>query len=169
MSAEQTKTTRRAALKRGLLVAGGALGLGAAGKAALDRDDVTAAAAKPGEALRLTLTARNLRSSSPDREPGRLSKSGDRVLAQAELFDGDERAGDFVATAFAVDALGGSSLELHTLALADGSLQGMGSGGSNGGSFAVVGGTGRFAGARGAYELVRNVDGSAALTIDLRL
>ena len=159
-------TTRGTALKRGLLIVGGALGLGAAGGAALDRG--SANAAPNAKTLRLELEARNRRSSSPDRAPGRRPASGDRLVAQHDLYHGDAHAGDLVATGFTVDALGGSSVELHTITLDGGSLQGMGRAGEAGGSFAVVGGTGRFAGARGSYDLVSSGD-SAALTIDLRL
>jgi hypothetical protein len=59
------------------------------------------------------------------------------------------------------------AMEWHTFHLRGGTILGAGSAGTEGGAFAVVGGTGRFANARGTYELRRLADGGAQFVLRL--
>jgi hypothetical protein len=81
---------------------------------------------------------------------------GDRSTAYGELLDTpDGRAiGHFASTLFALDSpfAAAGSLELQTLTLHDGTIHGLGSVPTGAaGHFAILGGTGRYAGARGTY------------------
>lgn len=163
------ETTRRGILGRGLLLLTGVAGLGAAGgRLAFGRGR--------GDADSLVLYGRNWRS---DRRIGDLPHEGDRVSVRGDLSTqpGGEPVGEFFAAAF---ALGGAPhpaqserLELHTFKLQDGSLFGTGTAGQREGAFAIVGGTGRYAGAQGTY-VARQDDsdvagsGSAEFVFELR-
>jgi hypothetical protein len=132
------ETTRRGILGRGLMLLGGIAGLGAVG-------------ARGGGDL--VLYARNL---TGGRRLGDLPRDGDRLSVRGDLLaqpDG-EQVGEFHAAAFALGGAEhpaeGERLELHTFKLRDGSLFGTGTAGAEG-VFAVVGGTGHYAGARGTY------------------
>ena len=145
------RTTRRSALKRGLAALGGLVGVGAgaqAGSAAAGTDGATA----------LVLYGRAWRSYSRDRQPGELPRAGDRLTFQGELFDrpGGAAVGELYAAAFTLHGPGAAAgaaerLELHTFVLAGGTIVGTGAAGGESGVFAVLGGTGRYAGARGSY------------------
>jgi hypothetical protein len=76
-----------------------------------------------------------------------------------------------ISTAFDATSPGTSAVESHTFQLADGTLHGTGTAEAGGESvFAIVGGTGRYHGARGSY-VARQMpvelggDGSAAFTM----
>jgi len=139
------ETTRRGILGRGLMLLTGAAGLGAAGgRFAFGR----------GRQDSLVLYGRNWRS---DRRVGDLPHDGERISVRGDLSarPGGEAVGEFFAAAF---ALGGAAhpaqserLELHTFKLKDGALFGTGTAGQREGAFAIVGGTGRYAGAQGTY------------------
>lgn len=69
--------------------------------------------------------------------------------------------------------LGAGAATLHTFDLADGTILGMGSGPLSEATFAIVGGTGRYAGATGAYVASLSPkgaggDGTGEFTMDLR-
>jgi hypothetical protein len=161
------ETTRRGVLGRGLVLLAGAASLGAAGgRLALGRRDAGS----------LVLYGRNLQSG---RRHGELPLDGERLSVRGDLLDHPEGApvGQFYAAAFAV---GGAShpaenerLELHTFKLEDGALFGTGTAGQVDGEFAVVGGTGRYAGAHGTYlarqdHADRGGDGTAEFVFALR-
>lgn len=154
--------TRRDALKRGLAVIGAAVGVGTAAKAVagIDRPAPQATAAPRTE--RLTLHGRQWHVSSTGLRPGELPDRGHRLLGQGELVDGPggEKLGEFFATSFGVESPGRAgpdgvaTLELHTFNLADGSIIGTGTARAALDAedvFAIVGGTGRYVGARGSY------------------
>lgn len=146
------KSTRRGVIAGALAVLGGAGAAAAASR--LDAKD-----AKPApNALRLR--APGLVVGAADAAPG---VAPSRLSGQALLLDdAGARAGSFTAVAF---PSGTSQIELHTFDLDGGTLLGMGSPGAAG--FAVVGGTGSYAGARGGYVLERRDDGAADFIIDL--
>jgi hypothetical protein len=138
--------TRRGALGRGLLFLGGLVGVGA-----------ETAAAAPDQGT-LVLYARNLDDGVPGRRPGGLPQRGDRLTLRAELLDrpGGEPIGELHGAGFALHGPGAhvdgaERLELHTFKLRDGTIVGSGSGGTLTGEFAILGGTGRYAGVRGTY------------------
>jgi hypothetical protein len=87
--------------------------------------------------------------------------------------------GSFVGSLVAVEAEGGGTeraggtIEVHTFRLRDGSLLGMGSTIDGESVFSIVGGTGRYAGARGSYVAQQRLrelggDGTALITLDLK-
>jgi hypothetical protein len=93
---------------------------------------------------------------SPSRRAGQLPEKGDRHTAYAELLDrpGGRGVGHFTAAHLTLDSpfAGASSLQLHAFELETGTIHGLGSAARGAeGSFVVLGGTGRFAGARGSY------------------
>ena len=82
---------------------------------------------------------------------------GDRLTLRADLLDrpDGEAVGELHGTSFALHGAGTNvapeRLELHTFRLADGTIVGSGMSGLLDGEFAILGGTGRYAGARGTY------------------
>ena len=162
--------TRRSAVKRGLLLMAGAVGLGAAagrGEAAVGASPLPAG---PKNVKRLTLTGRNWRLNAPARTPGRLPDGNDLTATHGELVDAAGRPIGSFRSASLDGALG--RFQLHTFELADGTIMGLGSGGLDEASFAVIGGTGRYAGLTGAYvarQSPREVGGNGTAEFVLTL
>ena len=138
---------RRTLLRRGLALFGGLAAVGTTGVLA------KRAIAEPAPRPNATLTIYG-------RKRPVAGDTGARVVGIAELYDkpGGRRIGEIHTNCFCLssphglDARADSNLEFHVLHLEDGSLFGM-RGGSNRGAeaipTAVVGGTGRYAGASG--------------------
>jgi hypothetical protein len=156
-------STRREALKRGLVLIGSAVGVGAAGKALTAGGALSERprVARP-QTEQITLFGRQWHVTSNSLRPGELPDRGHRLLGQGELVDrpGGDKVGEFFATSYGIDSPGragpdgAATLELHTFNLAGGSI--IGTGTARAGldaedTFAIVGGTGRFVGARGSY------------------
>jgi hypothetical protein len=147
-------STRRGLLQRGLVLLGGALGIGAA-------SGVGTAGAVPAPPSReLTLYGRGFHQHSPARRPGEVPRKGDRATTYGELLDraGGAKIGEFTAaflalgSPFGASSFAAASLEVHSFYLKDGTILGLGSAATAWeGAFAVVGGTGSYAGARGSY------------------
>jgi hypothetical protein len=141
-------TTRRNAVSRGLLALAGLAGVGAASAGGLK----LAATSEPSDVV---LYGRNWRTSQG--RLGELPTEGERISVRGELIDAVQGTpvGEFYAAAFAVGGgphpAHGERLELHTFKLRDGTIIGSGTAGQLEGVFAILGGTGRFAGARGTY------------------
>ena len=112
---------------------------------------------------------------------GQLPRTGQRMLTTGELLDGPDGAkvGEFFGTYFSLnsgDRFGPlASIEHHTLKLPGGSIMGTGTTGDGLESedeFAIIGGTGRYLGARGSYVARQSHyelggDGTAVFTITL--
>ena len=156
--------TRREALKRGLVLIGAAAGMGTAGKvvAGASQSDAPAPAGRGPKTEQMTLHGTQWHVSSTGLRPGELPDRGHRLLGQGELVDrpGGDRLGEFFATSFGIDSPGRAgpdgvaTLELHTFNLAGGSIIGTGTARASLDAedvFAIVGGTGRYVGARGSY------------------
>jgi hypothetical protein len=148
---EATGTSRRGLLGRGALLAVGALGLTAAGA----QGTAWARTAKRGGQLRIY--GRNFHLHSPEHRAGTVPEKGDRHSTYGELLDrpNGKVIGHFSAAHLTQDspfAAATSSLEIHTFTLTGGTIHGLGSveRGAEG-HFVIVGGTGRFEGARGNY------------------
>ena len=171
-------TSRRSALKRGLAAVGGLVGVGVGDRIV---GAAPAGAAESGGPQQLTLYGRDWHSYSPVRPAGVLPSRGDRLLASGDLHlapDG-EKIGEFHAAAFTlappgqVGPSGAGSLELHTLQLDDGSIVAAGVASPDTDLedvFAIIGGPGRYAGARGTYVARQRPrefggDGTAVLTL----
>ena len=166
-------SSRRSVLKTGLAAVGGVVSFGIADKAA---------AQEPSTPSTLSFDGRSWHLTSPVRQAGEFPDAGEQMLMSGELVHGDgSHAGDFHGTYVALTAPGhagpgdASSLQTHTLNLADGTLVGTGTAtachdGED--AFAIVGGTGRYAGARGSYTIRQSPvqlggDGTARITISL--
>ena len=111
---------------------------------------------------------------------GVLPQPGDQLALVGELTGrAGRKIGEFYATSIFVGAPHGageaaaSYIETHHFNLPGGTIVGSGTWHVNGTSrFAIVGGTGRYAGATGSYEAVQRPielggDGTAAFTINL--
>ena len=132
--------------------------------------------------IRFTLYGRRWHHYSPDRRRGQPPSKGDQVAKYGELLDRSGRAkvGEFYSNGLHLgEPLGpgpfaATALETHTFTLSDGTVVGMGvaAGPARTSTFAVVGGTGRYAGVRGSYRTVQHPqehggDGSATFEFDL--
>jgi hypothetical protein len=172
--------SRRSALKRGLVALGAVFGAKAAGPLLLDAPAAHAAGAGTAGRQTLTIYGRHWQRFSPVRRPGELPDRGDRFLASGDLHLVPEgpREGEFHAALFSLGApgqvgpAGFGAMELHTFSLADGSIIGTGTTSPDPDrpdDFAIIGGTGRFAGIRGTYSARQGHreaggDGTAELT-----
>ena len=154
--------SRRTLLKGGAVAAAGAVGWGAA--AATSGGSAGASAAGT-----LELTGARWRAGSPGVGPGGLAAYGEL------LGPGGAVAGSFSATRLAVPATSGNDApgaELQTFNLTEGSIFGLGippARGEGAASYAILGGTGAYAGAIGTYTadqrpLDRGGDGTAAFS-----
>jgi hypothetical protein len=157
-------TTRREALKQGLVLIGAAVGVGAAGPtvASATRTGSPPPTSGGARAEQLTIHGRQWHVTSTALWPGELPDRGHRLLGQGELIDrpGGEKVGEFFASAYGIESPGRAgpdgvaTLETHTFNLVGGSIIGTGTARAGLDAedvFAIVGGTGRFVGARGSY------------------
>ncbi len=159
----ESKSTRRGVVASGIALLSG-LGIGAAtthrASAAPPTTGTSARAVR-----RLELRAPRLNLGDPDATPG-IPGRPSRLEGDSVLLDPRGRpAGTFNSL---VLPSGRDGVELHTFQLDGGTLLGMG----RVGGYAIVGGTGGFAGASGAYVFehqteARGGDGSANFVIDL--
>jgi len=142
---------RRTLLQRGLVLLTGALGVGTVARR-------VESAAAPAPKTDPTLRLHGRRGQAPPRLPGR---SGERLVRYGELLDGPdgERIGQFFTSGFCLETPFGpqpvapSNLEFQTFQLPEGTLFGIGAAGPGAErTLAVLGGTGRFAAARGSYR-----------------
>ena len=137
--------TRRGALARGLLALGGLVGLGASGASAVRG------------ARSFVLHARDVAGDARDERAGTVPMRGDRLTLRGDLFDEHGRAaGELHGAVMTLRGPGAHEsaaerLELHTFKLRDGTIVGSGTSGASEGEFAILGGTGRYAAARGTY------------------
>jgi hypothetical protein len=94
-------------------------------------------------------------------QPGRLPPLDRPFAARGEFVDADGAIlGSFAITPLP-EAAGG--LQLHTFELEGGTLLGMGAATAGEGTFAIVGGTGRYRGAAGSYTARVGADASGRL------
>lgn len=162
-------TTRRNAVSRALLALAGLAGLGAAGAGG-------AKLAVLSEPSTVVLHGRNWRTIQG--RLGELPTEGERISVRGDLIDKVQgvHVGEFYAAGFAIGGgahpAHGERLELHTFKLHGGTIIGSGTAGQLEGVFAILGGTGRYAGARGTYVARQNHqdfggDGSAEFVLKL--
>jgi hypothetical protein len=152
------------------VLAAGALGLGYAARDATDGGVSTTSPTVRASRSR-TIYGRDWRLHSPNRVPGEAPPAGDRQTPQGRLVDARGRTiGAFSSAALAG---AGGALELHTFALdGEGQIFGVGAAGDGNATFAVIGGTGRYSGARGSYVAAQSLrelggDGTAEFTLIL--
>ena len=161
--------SRRGVLTRGLLAAAGALGVGAAARAA------------PAPTTELRLHGTSWRLDAPGRRRGEQIRRGDHGTVHGELLDAPGRTslGRFFGSRMAVQSAPGghvradASVEVHTFVLRDGTILGMGTSLPGESLFAIVGGTGAYTGASGSYSAVQRLhelggDGTADFHLTIR-
>jgi len=183
---------RRKLLGGGAALVTGMLGLGFLGKRVEQSESqprsvadqpvtVTASAGAPFE-LRLYGRNWHIQGEGPRARWARPER-GQGQVTFGELLNGPVdsagvKVGEFYATCTCVNApfgagpLAAAFVEYHTLNLSDGTLTGMGTSQGEESTFAIVGGTGRYAGARGSY-VARQLpvelggDGTAELVVTI--
>jgi len=175
MSTRVPNVARRTILKRGAI--------GAASVAAL------AVSASTASSLQRASTETRAAGSTQIRLLGRawhadfakagLPGKGDRYAVYGELHDpAGGKLGEFfsqnvgVDSPFQITGEGVGSFEIHTISLAGGTIVGVGVGGGVERSYAIVGGTGKYAGVRGSYLARQDIyglggDGKAELLLTL--
>jgi hypothetical protein len=161
----EEKPKRRTLLQRGLVAIGAAIGVGAglrrASAWADAGPDPRPPASEGGRTLRLHGRGRTVATAG--------KSAGSRSLRRYELLDGPggRPVGEFFASGFQLETPFGpqpaaaSNIELHTFRLGEDTLFGIGAPAPRGPerTHAILGGTGRFAGARGSY-VEREVHGA---------
>jgi len=164
---------RRTVLKRGIFAAAAAA---AAALAIRPGEQRPALAAVPiGGGKSLELFGRGWHA-----DTSKVPSKGDSYSVYGELLTSPEgdKCGEFYAACLAIDSPfqvtgeGLGSLEIHTLVLAGGSIVAMGAGGCVERSFAIVGGTGKYTGARGSYTANQDtygLGGSGTAAFKLKL
>ena len=166
--------SRRTLLQRGLFLALGAIGMTAAGGLPAE-----VAAANPGQAAKkLSLVGTDFEYWPADGVPGQAPAHGDRATLTGRLLSriGGPQIGYFSGESFFVEgpfvgAANDVMLQLHTFSLGDGSISGNGTAGPGESEFAIVGGTGGYAGASGTYTATLSLpefggDGSASFKFE---
>jgi len=167
------REARRTILKRGAIgaatVAAVAVGAGAAASAAR----TATSPATPG-----TRTMRFI-GHGWHTDTKALPGKGDSFSVYGELHaPGGGKVGEFFSTnvgvnsPFQITGEGVGTFEIHTLSLEGGTIVGVGIGSGNEKSYAIVGGTGTYAGARGSYLARQDTyglggDGKAELLLTL--
>ena len=144
-------TTRRSALKRAFALIAGAVGAGSV---------ANTAAASGHSRITMRLTARHAegRGGATQRHAVLIDERGATV---------GHLAGTKIPLQPPFGAAGAvSAIELHTLTLDGGTLLAQGALRSTGGTFHLVGGDGRFRGARGSYDFLLG-HGPAELTLTI--
>jgi hypothetical protein len=186
------RTARRTLLAGGATLVTGTLGLGFLGKRLGHAEPQPSGAADPpvtvtapsGAPFELRLYGRNwhVQGEGPRARWARPER-GQRQVVFGELLEGPNdpagvKVGEFYATCTCVNApfgagpLAAAFVEHHTLNLGEGTLSGMGTSQGEESTFAIIGGTGRYAGARGSY-VARQLpvelggDGTAELVVTI--
>ena len=171
MEGSVQRSARRTLLKRGLVGAAAVTAVIAGGSRA------NAAVIGPTGGT-LKLLGRGFHAFTGERI-GLLPSKGDAYSVYGELLDASGvKVGDFVASCTATDSpfeltgQGQGSMDTQTLNLREGSIIGMGAGTGATRAYAIVGGTGRYAGARGSYTATIDtygLGGSGAAAFEIAL
>lgn len=159
--------SRRSFVTRAGLALAAALGVGAAG--------VTL---RPGgggnDDDRLTLRAQNYRAQIPGKRFGERPSPGEALHLYGELVDASNRPlGELSGSSMPMAAPAQAYVETHVLSLAEGTIMGMATILGADSVFAIIGGTGKYAGARGTYTTQQRPrglggDGTADIVIELK-
>ena len=173
--------TRRNVLKHGALLLAAVFGGGVAARG----NGQSGFGERPSASAQgtFTLYGHHWHLHSPNRKPGEAPAGGDQIATYGELLSGPHgtKLGEFYASGlhllapFGPTPFAAANVEVHTFNLLEGTIVGMGTTGAALGQeniYAVVGGTGRYAGARGSYTArqhhqERGGDGTAVFTFTL--
>jgi hypothetical protein len=163
--AELDSGTSRRALLAGLGLAAGAVGL-----TSFSGSDAREITASRLPALPKLIYGADWRIVRPGVPPGTLPPPGAAALPHGRLVDGDGTdIGRFEAS---VMPTSGKGMNLHQLELADGTITAVGPATFDDATFAVIGGTGRYARVAGTYLLHQQPapsGGSALFTLDIKI
>lgn len=171
-------TTRRTVLQRCLAFAVGALGapLAAPDARGEPAPAVPSVPPAPDGAKTLSFYARRLQVHCPSRKPGEFQVWSGRLHSHGDLLQqpGGAKVGEFSAICFGPESpFGGAgtdhAVELQTLKVPNGTLFGIGCAGpaaEGERAHAILGGTGRFAGAKGSYVIRQNPTGRGEESIE---
>lgn len=172
MERSVSQHARRTLLKKGLIGAAAVTAVLATGGKA------NAAVSAPSGGTTLKLAGHGFHAFTGERV-GLLPSKGDAYSVYGELLDASGvKVGDFMATCTAIDSpfeitgQGVGSIETQTLNLRDGSIIGVGAGTGATRAYAIVGGTGKYAGARGSYTATidaHGLGGSGAAAFEITL
>lgn len=158
-------TNRRTVLQRCVLFVAGALGMPLATTGSQAEPPSPEPDPKPeaNNEKVLRLYATRLMVHSQSQKPGELPAWNGRLHSRTDLLDrpNGAKVGEFSGSCFGPESHFGCAgsdhaMELQTLKLKEGTLFGMGASGPTASGdrvHAVIGGTGRFAGARGSYVI----------------
>ena len=163
-------TTRRNVLQRCACFVAGALGVPLVEASSRSQEAWQPQAPPPAAPTPAASTIRfygkHVQVHAPSQKPGELPTRNGRLHSGTDLFDRPDGAkvGEFSAARFSPETPFGNpspghSVELQTLRLQDGTLFGIGTAGPTAGAertHAILGGTDRFAGARGSYVIRQN-------------
>jgi hypothetical protein len=158
-----SKGTRRGFLKQAVLFVAGGIGvaLGLRKQTAIGAT-IEPIGPKSDGGSQFKLYGIHWHLNSLNRKKGEQPVKGDIINAYGELMDGPDgtKVGEFLSSGVHVRSpldrgpFAVANLEFHTFNLKDGTIVGLGAAGTRLGqenAFAVVGGTGRYEGARGSY------------------
>jgi hypothetical protein len=154
---DEAGTSRRTLIARGLSIAAGAVGVGVAGSIVGSGNRTAPTPATRGPAVPIALRptemaiyVRDVRFASPDQPAGALLGVRTFTAPHGELVD---PAGTVVGS-LSGGVLPGSAGQIgfQRFVFPGGTLIGMGSGSLAGEEYAIVGGTGAYAGAIGTYQ-----------------
>jgi hypothetical protein len=171
-------TTRRTVLQRCLVFVAGALGVSLAAPEARSEPVPPAPSPppEPNSGKTLKFYARRLHVHSGSQKPGELPAWNGRLNSHGDLLDqaNGAKVGEFSATCFAPESPFGCAgsahaVELQTLKVTNGTLFGIGSAGpmaEGERAHAILGGTGRFAGAQGSYVIRQNPAGRGEESVE---
>ena len=172
MNTRVPSEARRKLLKRG------ALGAASIAAVAVAAGATTSSAARPSPSGSSTMRLLG-RGWHVDAKDGKVPLKGERFTVYGELTDAKgDKVGEFfsqnvgVDSPFQITGEGTGAFEIHTLTLPGGTIVGVGVGGGTERSYAIVGGTGKYAGARGSYLARQNTyglggDGKAEILLTL--
>jgi hypothetical protein len=157
MNENRPTISRRSLLQKGLLCAGAMFGVQLATREP-ERAKLPSAAAG---AMTLAFYADTLRGRAHGQLPGKLPVWNGGANRHGDLLDGPggKKVGEFAANSFGTGGgAGGSNFEMQTVKLTEGTLFGIGAAGNADDEkvHAIVGGTGRFAGAKGSFVVRRS-------------
>ncbi len=171
-------TTRRTVLQRCLVFVAGTLGVPLAAPEARGGPAPPAPSAppEPKGATMLTFYARRLQIHCPSQKPGELPAWSGRLHSHGDLLERPDGAkvGEFSATCFGPESPFGCAstdhaVEFQNLKVTDGTLFGIGCAGPTAEgerARAILGGTGRFAGAKGSYVIRQNPAGRGEESVE---
>jgi hypothetical protein len=160
--------TRRGALRSGIALIAGAAGLEVVSRARVDAAAPAQPATGPAPVTTMVLQARGLRVVPAGGRMGAPAEPGQPITLHADLVDASgAHAGSLTGVSHCTSAPLSSddspvgAVEMHTMTLRDGTIVGIGTSpavGTGSAAFAVVGGTGRYTGARGSYLAEQQTD-----------